>query len=112
MLKESIITSIMIESNINIVSHIIFNGRYTTIINTRYNLTFAVDMNYLSTSILININIITWEWKSCSIRKVPVSSVCTLCITAALTQISVTLNTVATTDIIPHETDVHIAMVR
>ena len=113
-----LLTSIEIESNIYCISYtdisVIMNCecRYVTAIYSRCRsiLLSITNINSLVNSILIDIARAR-EWKSCSIRKVPVSSVWTLCVTAAFTQISVTLNTVTTTGITPHKTEVHIAIV-
>ena len=63
------------------------------------------------TSLIDSTRISTRDWQSISIREVPVPTMETLSYTTTCGQVSVTLNTVTTTAIKPHLTDVHPGMV-
>ena len=79
-----------------------------------FNIT-AIDTSLCSTTVTMKISLLSCtifntrarECQSISIREVPDSRMGTLISTTTCAQVSVTLNTVTTTVMIPHLTDVH-----
>ena len=76
----------------------------------RVSIVYATKVNSLIPTILKDITICT-EWQSSSVGEIPVSTMDTLTTTTTCVQVSDTLNTVTTTGIISHFTEVHIGVV-
>ena len=117
-LLHIVFTSITgVQSHIDSLSHTI------TIDSNSFNIT-TIDTSWFCTTVTTKFKSLIYtsfkdrrknmnirEWQSISIREVPVSTMGTLSSSTTCVQVSVTLNTVTTTDIVPHLTDVHIGMV-